>query len=206
MTTLLAPSIAPPIPRRTRKAISAAEVRRERAERRGEAEQREAGEIERLAPGDLGEAREGRQDAGEGEHIADRDPAHRVERRVEGVLEGRHGELDDAGVHLAHEGADADRADDEPRIGRPALEERRRRGFGQFKAPVQSESRSEVGRGLRQPIHAGGGRQRVCGRRRNWAALHSPLRARICFQTLVIGAAQGIAHLAADVRNPPRRR
>jgi hypothetical protein len=52
-----------------------------------------------------------------------------VERRVEHILERGHGELHDAGVDLADEGADADRADHEPGIEREGFKEARGSGF-----------------------------------------------------------------------------
>ena len=115
------------------------------AEGGGEAEEGKSGEIERLASADLGEPREHRQRCGESKHIADRDPAHRMQGRRESVLERGHRELDDAGVDLANESADAHRADHEPWIGGKPREKRRRRWLGEFKAQVQRTA-PELGR------------------------------------------------------------
>src|SRR5262249_40521793 len=68
-----------------------------------------------------------RQEGGNGEEIGNGDPADLGDPGLELDLELRQNELHDAGIHLAHEGADADRADDEPGIGGTAREERQRR-------------------------------------------------------------------------------
>ncbi len=120
------------------------------AERRPEAEQRKAGHVQRLASGDLRQTRERRHRGREAEHVAEGDPAHRIERGVECAPERRQSVLHDARIDLADEGADADGADDEPRLVAAALEEPRGGRFGQFKTADQRKLRGDT----RQRIHA----------------------------------------------------
>jgi hypothetical protein len=60
-----------------------------------------------------------------------------MQGRRESVLERGHRELDDAGVDLANESADAHRADHKPWIGGEPREKRRRRWLGEFETQVQ---------------------------------------------------------------------
>ena len=83
-----------------------------------------------------------------------------MERRVEGVLERGHGELNDAGVDLADEGADAHRADHEPGIKRPPLKKRQRRGLGEREGPAEFEVPGKEERERAKPIGAAAVAQR----------------------------------------------
>src|SRR6185437_13312700 len=86
---------------------------------------------EQLAAPHLAQAPEHRQQGGQRQQIADRHPAHLVERGLE--LDGERGqcELDDAGVELCNEGTSTSDTYDQPWIpGLPGYE-RQRRGLHQ---------------------------------------------------------------------------
>jgi hypothetical protein len=70
------------------------------------------------------------QERGEGEQIPKRDPADALERGVEHARKGRQRELDDAGVELAHERADAGHAHNQPHVTTRARHERGGRRLG----------------------------------------------------------------------------
>lgn len=60
-----------------------------------------------------------------------------MERCVESILERRHGELNNAGIDLADERADADRTDHHPRVGGALFKKPRGSGFREIQTPVQ---------------------------------------------------------------------
>ena len=106
------------------------QIRRKAAQRARPGEQQESDQIEQLSAEYLAELPEYRQEGSEGEQIAERNPADALQRRVEYAPQCRQRELDDAGVELADECADAGHADDQPWIAAQARDELGRRGFG----------------------------------------------------------------------------
>jgi len=97
------------------------------AERRAQHEQEEAARVQELAPYHVGEPTEDRQERRHCQEIGDRDPAHGAEPCAEFELEPREQHLCNAGIDLAHEGADAHGADDAPPVGVKARHDPSRR-------------------------------------------------------------------------------
>ncbi len=92
----------------------------ESAQRGAEDEDAEPVDVEELAPPHVGEPADGHHGRHQHEEVAEADPGDRADAGVEGVLQGRECDGDDARVELAHEGADAHRDDGEPEGPRTA--------------------------------------------------------------------------------------
>ena len=128
------------------------EAWRKAAQRRAQHEQQEATGIQQLAPHHVGEAAKDRQKRRHGEQIGDGDPAHGAQSGIELELELRQQQLRDAGIDLAHEGADADGADHEQPIGGQARDAIRRRRLASLLDGVAEGG--DRGRAVRYAIHA----------------------------------------------------
>jgi len=119
------------------------------AERRAQHEQQKAARVQKLAPHHVGEATEDRQERRHRQEIGHRDPAHGAEPCAEFDLEPREQHLCDAGIDLAHEGADAHGADHEPSVGLEAGHDPRWWGLAAVAHGVaQSGERSGAVRGV----------------------------------------------------------
>jgi len=125
---------------------------RKAAERRAQQEQQEAAGVEELAPHHVGEATKDRQECRHGEQVGDRNPTHGAESGIEFEFEPRQQQLRDAGIDLAHEGADANGADHEQPVGWQLCDDLRRRRFASFLDGVAQ--RRYRGRAVRYGIHA----------------------------------------------------
>ncbi len=96
------------------------QARGETAEQRANGKDREAGQIEKLAPMYFARPAEHRQERCESQRIGDGDPPDIVDRSVERHGQRRQGKLDDAAIELADEGTDAGYAYDQPLVVRLA--------------------------------------------------------------------------------------
>ena len=122
-------------------------IRREAAEARAQDEQEEAARVEELAADHVGKPAEDRHERRHRQDVGDRDPAHGAERSGEIELEPRQQHLRQAGIDLAHEGADAHRPDDEPAIRSEPCDGLQRRRFAALEHGIAK--RGERGRARR---------------------------------------------------------
>ena len=123
------------------------QVRREAAQGRPQDEDEEAAGIEQLAADHVRQPSEDRHARRHRQQIGDGDPAHRAQPGVEVALEPGQQHLRHAGIDLTHEGADADRADDEPAIGFEPRDGRQRRWLVTFQdGPPQGRDRERAWR------------------------------------------------------------
>ena len=129
------------------------QARSKAAERRAQHEQQKAARVQELAPHHVGEPTEDRQERRHRQEIGNRDPAHRAEPCVELELEPRQQHLRDAGIDLAHEGADAHGADHEPPVGLEAGHDPRRRRLAAVAHGLAQGG--ERGGAVRGVIHVG---------------------------------------------------
>jgi hypothetical protein len=172
---------------------------RKTAQRRAQHEQQEATRIQELAPHHVGETTEDRQERRHGEQIGHRDPTHGAQSRIEFELELGQQQLRDAGVDLAHEGADANGADHEQPVGWQACDDLRRRRFSSFLDGVAEGG--DRGRAVRYGIHAALVTKSFRASIRLWQCL--PLDQRSCADGLITpGALPAISCRVCSRRRP----
>jgi hypothetical protein len=113
-------------------------VRSKATERGAQHEDEKTAGVEKLAPHHVGKPAEDRQERRHRQQIGHRHPTHGAEPCPEIELESGQQHLRDAGIDLAHEGADAYRADDKPAIGFQA-----RHGLGRRRLAAVANGRAQ---------------------------------------------------------------